>query len=62
MQDYYLPGPGQFLLGLGTLGLVLILGLWLWIIAKDYYARLDKWLWKRRLAKWARQNRASREF
>ena len=55
MQDAYLPGPGQLLIDIFTLGIAVIIGLSIWVIAKDYYDSLQKWLWKRRRAKWERE-------
>jgi hypothetical protein len=55
MQDAYLPGPGQLLIDIFTLGIAVIIGLWIWVVVKDYYDSLQKWLWKRRRAKWERE-------
>jgi hypothetical protein len=55
MQDAYLPGPGQLLIDIFTLGIAVIIGLSIWVIAKDYYDSFQKWLWKRRRAKWERE-------
>ena len=55
MQDAYLPGPGQLLIDIFTLGIAVLIGLWIWVIVKDTYDRIDKWFWKRRLAKWERE-------
>lgn len=42
MQDAYLPGPGQLLIDIFTLGIAVIIGLSIWVIAKDYYGSLQK--------------------
>lgn len=55
MQDAYLPGPGQLLIDIFTLGIAVLIGMWIWVIVKDTYDRIDKWFWKRRLAKWERE-------
>ena len=55
MQDAYLPGPGQLLMDILTLGIAVFIGLCIWVIVKDYYDRINKWFWKRRLAKWERE-------
>ena len=55
MQDAYLPGPGQLLIDIFTLGIAVIIGLWIWDVVKDYYDRLSKWLWQRRRATWERE-------
>lgn len=57
MDDSYLPPPGQLLTDLITVGVFLILGLFVWVIAAGYWKRLDQWLWKRRRERWAREAR-----
>lgn len=57
MQDAYLPGPGQLLIDIFTLGSAVIIGLWIWVNVKDAYDRIDKWLWKRRRARWDRESK-----
>lgn len=58
MQDAYLPGPGQLLIDMFTLGIAVIIGLWIWVVMKDYYDSFQKWLWKRRRAKWERERQS----
>jgi hypothetical protein len=57
MQDAYLPGPGQLLIDIFTLGIAVIIGLWIWVNVKDAYDRIDKWLWKRRRERWDRESK-----
>jgi hypothetical protein len=58
MQDAYLPGPGQLLIDIFTLGIAVIIGLSIWVIAKDYLRQLrQKWLWKRRRERWDRESK-----
>ena len=57
MQDAYLPGPGQLLIDIFTLGIAVIIGLWIWVNVKDAYYRIDKWLWKRRRERWDRESK-----
>ena len=40
MQDAYLPGTGQLLIDIFTLGIAVIIGLWILVVVKDYYDSL----------------------
>lgn len=54
-MDEQLPPPGQLLVAILTLGGCVVVGIFIWVILKDYYDRIDAWLWKRRREKWARE-------
>lgn len=61
MQDAYLPGPVELITDIFTLGIVLIIGLSIWLAVKECYERIDKWFWKRRSAKWERERLRSEQ-
>lgn len=58
MDDYYHPSsPLEFIGDILTFGLLVFIVLVIYVIGQSIHAKVDAWLWARRRAKWAKQER-----